>query len=126
MWPFSVLCQRKEVIDDLKSTVATLKSQNDKLINELSLSDAEGEELRKQLESLKNAEKVDGVVPQRVLLKIKEIREKYPLAEVRYAGYPIRLKDKVVKPNILVQDFIHPLPSHKAWLEGKAGAAAGR
>jgi len=55
--------------------------------------------------------------PQNILDLAETKRTAYPIRNIVYKGYTIKLKNTIRKPEIKVQDFIQVLRSHHEWLE---------
>lgn len=87
------------------------------LIQELTINAAELDKLKQELAEMKK--QVDLIIPPEILGLADSMNSKYPLAKILYTGYPIRLKDKTLNPEIHVQDFITPLWSHFEWIEAR-------
>ena len=71
------------------------------------------EDLKDKLSKLKA--EINKDIPQNVIYKCIDLRNAYPKATITYAGYGIKLKNSIVKPNVDIRDFIYVLESHRKW-----------
>jgi len=88
---------------DLKDTMAEAEQSKARITS----LQAENDELKKAARP----------VPEAIVNKARDIQGSYPAANIVYAGYTIKLKNRNVTPEIRVQDFVHVLPSHRLWCE---------
>jgi len=113
-----------EKINELNNSIAKKDEELSVLNNELNESETiihdDFETIQKlNAEIDKLEEEKTAVIPQDIFDKANEIKNEYPIANIIYRGYTIQLKDSTIKPEIVVQDFIQILPSHKKWVKEK-------
>jgi len=97
--------------------IGSLDADLDQVLTEKKALQEQVSTLNIQIKTLKESSSIQ--IPEEILKRADKERESYPIANIRYAGYTIKLKDSILKPEIVVQDFIHVLPGHREWIRSR-------
>ena len=83
----------------------------------LSVTRAEADQAVKRMLDVEAQNQIlrDGIIPRGIHKLADEHRNRYPTHRVLYGGFQIKLKDRIERPQMAVQDFIHVLHSHREW-----------